>query len=238
MAGLTQYLGDYYNRTSQGAVPPTVVRRQGVGVGFPSSAPALPPAVSFDRQTVGTPTDTFGKTGLFGDVKPGQSGDYRGFTATRGIGGLPDVVAGRESSAGAIDNLLNRGYSLPDSTSAVTGAAASDFDRTKIGLLPGSTAADITKTRSESSLLNAQATALPLTVASEIGLRSQQGGLYGAQANAANAGARDTGSVTALRDSGAYVDANGNQVSPDGRVLARDPVTGLFKLKTDVVGHR
>lgn len=227
MYGLTQYLGDYYNRTSQGAVPPTAPRSPGAG--FPGAAQA--------NQTAGTPATNFGKTGLFGDVKPGQTGDYRSFSATRGANGLPDVIAGRESSAGAIDNLLNRGYGLPESTNAVTGATAADFDRTKIGLLPGSTAAEIAQSRAQTGLLTAQATALPLTVASEIGLRSSQGGLYGAQANAANAGAADTRSVTGIRESGVYVDEVGNPVNARGQGMIRDPATGLYHLRTEIGGR-
>lgn len=126
--------------------------------GFPAPAPAAPAALSVSRngETVGTPTDTFGKGGLFGTVPVGGTGTYRGFTATNSGPGLPQVISSSGTPFGMMDLLRTQGYTPEEATRAVGIGSAAGLDTVNAGLRPGESAANIALNRANAAQAQAQ----------------------------------------------------------------------------------
>lgn len=184
MAGFDDYMTNYFNRTSQGAVPPTPTRAvPGVGFGYnapPAAAqpPAAPPqgvSVSADGTTVGDheywkPWEKFG------------TGQYRSWDIVGG-GGSPLIFAGHADRSAADQKLL--------ADAKLTGVQTE--------LLPGTTAADIANVKSQAAQRVAMTREIPLDSAANRGYVGAQTGLTGASA-------AETRSATRSRDRGVLVE--------------------------------
>jgi hypothetical protein len=156
--------------------------------------PAPPPA----GQTVGTPTATFGKGGLFGDVKAGDTGTYRGFTATNSGPGLPAVVSGTGTPFGMMDTLRTQGYTPAEATAAVAAGYGAGVDQVNTRLRPAESASNIGLNTSSVGLNNANAFTVRAQGAEVAANAASTRNVQAAQARSTNASALSEEQLTQL----------------------------------------
>ena len=208
MAGFNDYMTNYFNRASQGAVPPSQPLRAVPGVGFGYNEPPGTAAVTFGGDASGKFIDTFAPGGAFADTKVGGTVHQRSFDITRGPGGM-EIISG---------NMRTPAEQAALASARLTGVQAD--------LLPGSTAADIANVNSQVSNRNALTGEIHADAVSNRLTQGAQRGLIGAQVGLTGAQTSEQRSATTSRDLGVWTDpANGDQYQ-------RDSATGrLFKLK-------